>query len=89
VKPLDTEAYKALIAAHKTVITLEDNVLPGGFGAGLGELILDAGLNTRLLRYGLPDGFVEHGEIPQLLKELGIDGESLAEKILKQLEGQA
>lgn len=89
VKPLDTEAYKTLIAAHKTVITLEDNVLPGGFGAGLGELILDAGLNTRLLRYGLPDGFVEHGEIPQLLKELGIDGESLAEKILKQLEGQA
>lgn len=89
IKPLDIQGYKALLSSHKTVVTLEDNVLPGGFGAGMAEMILDEGLQTRLLRYGLPDGFVEHGEIPQLLKELGIDGDSIATKILKQLEGQA
>jgi 1-deoxy-D-xylulose-5-phosphate synthase len=86
VKPLDTEAYCQLLAKHHTVVTLEDNVLPGGFGAGLAELIVDQCVQTRLLRFGLPDAFVEHGEIPQLYKSLEIDGESVARKVLKHME---
>jgi len=85
IKPLDVDGYCKLLGAHSLVVTLEDNALPGGFGSALSELITDNGVQTKLVRLGLPDAFVEHGEIPQLYRELGLDGESVARKILKQL----
>jgi len=85
IKPLDAEAYRGLLSSHSLVVTLEDNSIAGGFGTAIAELITDLDIQTRLLRFGLPDAFVEHGEIPQLYRELGIDGEAVAQKILKQL----
>ncbi len=83
VKPLDAEAYRSLFQGHHTVVTLEDNALPGGYGSAVAELIADLGLNVKLVRMGLPDAFVEHGEIPQLYKLLGLDGESVARRIIE------
>jgi 1-deoxy-D-xylulose-5-phosphate synthase len=85
IKPLNVSGYQDLLSRHSTVVTLEDNALPGGFGAAIAEFIGDQEIQTRLLRYGLPDAFVEHGEIKQLYQELGIDGESVAVKVLKYL----
>ncbi|HSQ40973.1 MAG TPA: 1-deoxy-D-xylulose-5-phosphate synthase [Fibrobacteraceae bacterium] len=86
VKPLDAEGYSRLFSGHHLVVTLEDNVLSGGFGSAIAELIADQGCSIRLLRIGIPDIFVEHGEVSRLYRELGMDGESVAQKILQQLE---
>ena len=86
IKPLDTEAYRKLFDAHKTIVTLEDNTLVGGFGSAVAELIADLGYtDKRLLRFGLPDHFVEQGEIPALFKLLKIDGESVAKQIMEKV----
>ncbi|WP_297698160.1 1-deoxy-D-xylulose-5-phosphate synthase [uncultured Fibrobacter sp.] len=86
IKPLDTESYRKLFDAHKTIVTLEDNTLVGGFGSAVAELIADLGLEgKRLLRFGLPDHFVEQGEIPALFKLLKIDGESVAKQIMEKV----
>ncbi len=86
VKPLDKESYRTLFQSHKTIVTLEDNSIVGGFGSEIAELLSDLNLDGhRLMRFGLPDAFVEHGKIPDLYRMLGIDGTSIANKLLKEL----
>lgn len=86
IKPLDVECYRGLFESHKTIVTLEDNTLVGGFGSAIGELLMDLGItDKRLLRFGLPDKFVEQGEISALYKLLNIDGESVAKQIMEKL----
>ncbi len=62
-KPIDTELVERLAAEHDLLVTIEDGVLPGGFGSAVGEHLLDHGLtgDVRLLRLGLPDRYVTHG----------------------------
>ncbi len=86
IKPLDTECYRKLLESHKVIVTLEDNTLVGGYGSAIAELIADFGLtDKKLLRFGLPDKFVEQGEIKELYKMLEIDGESVAKRIMEKL----
>ena len=86
VRPLDTESYRSLFDSHDIIVTLEDNTLVGGYGSAVGELLMDLGYNSkRLMRFGLPDHFVEQGEIPALFKLLKIDGESVAKQIMEKL----
>lgn len=84
IKPLDIESYVDLISRHAMVITLEDNSIIGGFGSAIAELLHEHGLgHVTLLRMGLPDSFVDHGDVGRLYQELGIDGLSVAKKILE------
>ncbi len=86
IKPLDQECYRNLLSSHKVIVTLEDNTLVGGYGSAVGELLLDLGYtDKRLLRFGLPDNFVEQGDISALYKLLKIDGESVAKQILDKI----
>jgi 1-deoxy-D-xylulose-5-phosphate synthase len=73
VKPLDEELVLSL-AAQMPVVTIEENVLIGGFGAAVAELLHDQGVeNVRLARLGVPDRFIEHGSTPALWSALGLD----------------
>jgi 1-deoxy-D-xylulose-5-phosphate synthase len=73
VKPLD-EALILSRAQRGPVLTLEENVLAGGFGAAVVELLEDRGVcNSRLRRLGLPDRFISHGKREKLWAEAGID----------------
>ena len=84
IKPLDTEAYRELFEKHSVIVSLEDNTLVGGYGSAIAEMLADFGFkNKTLLRMGLPDAFVEHGEVANLYKQLKIDGESVAAKIME------
>ena len=86
VKPLDKEDYRNLFNTHHTIVTLEDNTVVGGYGSEIAELLADLDIeDRRLFRFGLPDAFVEHGKIPDLYRMLGIDGTSIANKLLKEL----
>jgi 1-deoxy-D-xylulose-5-phosphate synthase len=82
-KPIDTELVDRLAAEHDVLVTIEDGVLPGGFGAAVGEHLLDRGLTdgVRLLRLGLPDRYVTHGKPALLRKEIGLEPEQIADRI--------
>ncbi|HPX61863.1 MAG TPA: 1-deoxy-D-xylulose-5-phosphate synthase [Deltaproteobacteria bacterium] len=79
VKPLD--AGLILAAARKTghILTVEENLLQGGFGSAVLELLYDNNMqDVRVKRLGIPDQFVEHGSQVQLRKDMGIDADGIA-----------
>ncbi|HEX5762784.1 MAG TPA: 1-deoxy-D-xylulose-5-phosphate synthase [Solirubrobacterales bacterium] len=89
-KPLDEELLERLALGHDLVVTIEENVLPGGFGSGVLEHLEDAfadrpGDRARVLRVGLPDRYVTHGKPALLREEVGLTGESVAEQVLAAL----
>ncbi len=89
VKPLNREAYEALFARHRAVLTVEDNVLHGGYGTTVALLLNDLGRRDLPLGHvALPDEFVTHGEIPVLHRILGMDSEGIRKKA-HELLGQA
>jgi 1-deoxy-D-xylulose-5-phosphate synthase len=89
-KPLDEELLERLALGHDLVVTIEENVLPGGFGSGVLEHLEDAfgdrpGERARVIRIGLPDRYVTHGKPALLREEVGLTGESVAERVLAAL----
>jgi 1-deoxy-D-xylulose-5-phosphate synthase len=80
-KPIDTGLMAQLAAEHDLVVTVEENVLAGGFGAAVLETLADAGAVPRILRIGLPDRYVTHGKPSLLHEEVGYTGERIAERI--------
>lgn len=77
VKPIDTELLKYIGENFKTVVTVEDGCLPGGFGSAVLEWLNDNGYETRVIRLGIPDNFVEHGTQQQLYTDCGYDIENI------------
>ncbi|MEO7425879.1 MAG: 1-deoxy-D-xylulose-5-phosphate synthase, partial [Fibrobacteria bacterium] len=83
-KPLDRKAYSELFARHRAVITIEDNVIQGGYGQSVAQLLSESGHFEIPIRHiGLPDEFVTHGEIPVLHKILGMDAEGIQKAALE------
>ncbi len=87
VKPLDREVMESAVAGARYVFTFEDNVLMGGFGSAVLEYLGDRGMlsDKRIVRFGIPDRFITHGDKSLLLKEIGLDRQSLLEAILRTL----
>jgi 1-deoxy-D-xylulose-5-phosphate synthase len=86
-KPLDEELTTRLARDHDLLVTIEENVLPGGFGAAVLEYLEDAfesgpGERARVLRVGLPDRYVTHGKPDLLRAEVGLTGQSVADRVL-------
>jgi 1-deoxy-D-xylulose-5-phosphate synthase len=92
-KPLDGELVERLAADHDLLVTIEENVLPGGFGSAVLEHVEDAFADgserARVLRVGLPDRYVTHGKPALLREEVGFTGEAVAEKVLAALGSRA
>jgi 1-deoxy-D-xylulose-5-phosphate synthase len=88
-KPLDAELVHRLAREHELLVTIEENVLPGGFGAAVLEQLEDSyadpAARARVLRVGLPDRYVTHGKPALLREEVGLTGESVAERVLATL----
>jgi len=89
-KPLDAELLERLALGHDLVVTIEENVLPGGFGSAVLEHLEDAFADraedrARVMRIGLPDRYVTHGKPALLREEVGLTGESVAERVLAAL----
>jgi len=80
-KPLDTGLLAQLAAEHDLLVTVEEGVLPGGFGSGVWESLSEGGLSPRVLRIGLPDRYVTHGTPKLLHEEVGFTAERIAERI--------
>ncbi len=87
VKPLDRNTIFKAITQASVVVTVEEGTLEGGFGSAVLEAANAAGLNTRnIIRRGLPDEFVEHGERNELLADLGLNADGLCETVRKRVQ---
>ena len=99
VKPLD---LSLLSKDCHLLVTLEDNVLEGGFGQQAAAVLVSASANdekkrffsrreegTKVLRFGWPDSFIEHGSVAELREKYGLTPEKITERICEQIEGKA
>jgi 1-deoxy-D-xylulose-5-phosphate synthase len=89
IKPLDEEMIFALAATHEALITVEENVVPGGAGSAVNEVLVAAGIQMPILNCGIPDRFIEHGSREDCLKAAGLDSESLERRIMHWGEAHA
>jgi 1-deoxy-D-xylulose-5-phosphate synthase len=81
-KPVDAPLMAELAAEHELLVTVEEGVLAGGFGSAVWETLEEIGVHgARILRIGLPDRFVTHGNAPLLHAEVGFTGRRIAERI--------
>jgi 1-deoxy-D-xylulose-5-phosphate synthase len=82
VKPVDDALLADLGSRHRVLVTVEENVLRGGFGVGVYERLSEmGGVMPHLLHLGFPDRFVEHGSRQQLLRDLGLWPEQIADRV--------
>ena len=80
-KPFDDSIINS---SDKLIVTLEDNLIRGGFGE-----YIAANYTNMVVNLGWPDKFIEHGDCEYLYKKYGLDAESIAERIRQELEGKA
>ena len=85
IKPLDTELLGEMARTKRLLITAEENVLAGGFGSAVAEYLADNGLEVPLLRFGIPDRFIEQGTRRELLSLCGLQPDEMAERIRERL----
>ncbi|HEL4235169.1 TPA: 1-deoxy-D-xylulose-5-phosphate synthase [Stenotrophomonas maltophilia] len=83
IKPLDRELVLAVAAQHEGLVTIEDNVVAGGAGSGVGELLNAEGVQRPILHLGLPDSYQHHASREDLLAEAGIDAAGIRAAVLK------
>ena len=86
VKPLDEETISDMAAQHQLLVTIEENSLMGGAGSAVNEFLLASNYQISVLNLGLPDAFLEHGKVPQMLAEVGLDAGSISTAIKKKLK---
>ncbi|MFO1503859.1 MAG: 1-deoxy-D-xylulose-5-phosphate synthase [Steroidobacteraceae bacterium] len=81
VKPLDRDAVLRAAAASRALVTLEENVVAGGAGSAVAELLQEAGIQVPLLHIGIPDAFIEHGTREECLAMASLDAASIRRRI--------
>jgi 1-deoxy-D-xylulose-5-phosphate synthase len=85
VKPLDENLLHHIFKTYKYILTIEDGCLPGGFGSSILEFMADHAYSLPVVRLGMPDRIVEHGEQAELHKECGYDTHSILAQIKKMI----
>ncbi|CAD7781859.1 1-deoxy-D-xylulose-5-phosphate synthase [Candidatus Methanoperedenaceae archaeon GB37] len=83
VKPLDKTLLREKAPEFRAIVTIEENVLMGGFGSAVMELLRDLNINIPVYRVGLPDQFIEHGGQNILRGKYGLDKEGIYEHVKK------
>jgi 1-deoxy-D-xylulose-5-phosphate synthase len=87
VKPLDRDAIVRVALGSRALVTIEENVVAGGAGSAVGELLADAGIQMPVLHIGIPDRFIEHGTREDCLLMAGLDAASIRRRISQWRQG--
>ena len=87
VKPLDEEIIGDMAMKYQLLVTIEENSVMGGAGSAVNEFLLASNYQIPVLNLGLPDAFLEHGKVPQMLVDVGLDAASICDAIKKKLKG--
>ena len=85
VKPLDEEALRE-IAGYKLVVTAEEHLLYGGLGSALAEFYAQEPVRPRMLMLSVGTEYPRAAEYPDLLKKCGLDAESMANRIIEEIQ---
>ena len=83
VKPIDRDLIQSLAENHDYLVTLEENVVMGGAGTAVAEVLAELNLQKPILHLGLPDRFVEHGDPAVLLARCGLDANGILASLKK------
>lgn len=81
VKPIDTDIIDRLSKNHSLIVTMEENVLSGGYGEKVLDYVYDNGLDTHVMQIAIPDEYVEHGNVDTLKAQIGIDADTVISRI--------
>ncbi len=73
VKPLDADLIIRIASEHQLLVTLEENVVQGGAGSAVNELLCEHGITTRIINHGLPDRAIPHGSREDMLSDAGLN----------------
>jgi 1-deoxy-D-xylulose-5-phosphate synthase len=77
VKPIDRDLLDQMAATHDALVSVEENALAGGAGSACAEVLEALRQRTPLLRLGLPDHFIDHGDYARLLAKAGLDAQGM------------
>ncbi|WP_461812441.1 1-deoxy-D-xylulose-5-phosphate synthase [Faecalimonas sp.] len=88
VKPIDENILEEMAKEHTLFVTIEENVLSGGYGEKVQDYVMQHHLAVDVLKIGVPDEYVEHGNIDVLRKEIMLDDESIVKQIIAQYIGR-
>lgn len=89
IKPLDEELLHEVFSKFNKIITVEDGALQGGLGSAILEFMADNQYNATVVRLGIPDTIIEHGEQPELWAECGYDSTAIIKAVEKMTIGRA
>jgi 1-deoxy-D-xylulose-5-phosphate synthase len=87
VKPLDAALIAELANSHDLLVTIEENAIMGGAGSAVSEHLAATNCKTSILNLGLSDTFIEHGKVPQMLADEGLDADGIIGAVRARLAG--
>ncbi|WP_452223983.1 1-deoxy-D-xylulose-5-phosphate synthase [Lacinutrix chionoecetis] len=85
IKPINERMLHSILEKHKTIITVEDGAIAGGFGSAVLEFAATHNYKNNIFLKGIPDAFIEHGTVNELHESIGLDAKSLSEFIKEKL----
>ena len=83
VKPLDEQLLHELLKTHTHIVTVEDSCIAGGAGSAVAEWCVANGYQPKFLHLGLPDEFIDQGDVNLIYQRLGLDAESVTSKVMQ------
>ncbi len=89
VKPLDEALILQLAEQHELLVTVEENMIQGGAGSAVNELLAQSHKTVPIINLGLPDQYIEHGQSADQLQECGLDADGIQRSILDVIGNQA
>ena len=85
VKPIDESLILNICEEHHLIITVEENVVQGGAGSAVNEVLAAYGISQRIVNHGLPDRLIQHGTRDDMLRDAGLDYEGIHNFIMHKI----
>lgn len=86
IKPLDEKMLTNILEQKMQIITIEEGVLQGGFGSAVLEFANDRGYTNRIIRFGIPDQFIDHGSVQELREEIGLTADNIVRTVRNMIQ---
>ena len=80
VKPIDEDMILEICSSHEYIFTVEDNVILGGAGSAVNEVVFKYGIRANIINLGIPDEMIPHGNQDDILSDLGLDESGIMKK---------
>ena len=88
IKPVDEDLIREAAKCHKLLVTMEENVLAGGFGQRIEHMVLEERLDVDVMTVSLPDEYIEQGDFKSLKHEINLDEDTISAEIITRFIGE-